>query len=341
MSDSSHRTKSTVSDVAVHAKVSVATVSRSFNTPDVVRSDVRERVFAAAKELGYAPNAAAKALRMARTHIVGAAIPTLNYDIFARLINAYQMRLSQAGYMVFLMTVGWDSRDIYEPVRQLVDRGAEALLIVGRITDERLHKFLIERHIPTVTTYSYQSDSDIPSIGFDNYAATQQLVEYVIGLGHRNIVMMSAATVGNDRQAARVRAFKDVTASAGLKKSSHVIERVHGILDGAAAMRTIHATYPETTAVICNSDVLAFGALAECRKLGLKIPGDVTITGFDDQEMATLVEPPLTTITVPAFEMGERAADALIHAVTSNRTITSVRIETSLIIRASSGPPRS
>lgn len=333
------RPRPTVSDVARKAGVSVATVSRAFNTPHVVRQDARTRVLAAARDLGYAPNPAAKALRMQRTHIAGAVIPTLNYDIFARLINAYQMRLSEAGTMVFLMTAGWDNREIYEPVRRLVDRGAEALLIVGRIMDERLEQFLLERRIPTVTTYSYQDESVIPSIGFDNYAAARQLVEHVIGLGHRHIAMIAAATAGNDRQAARVRAFRDAAAEAGLEGGAPVVERVHGITDGAAAMRIIRTRHPGATAVICNSDVLAFGALSECKRLGLSVPADISITGFDDQEMAALIEPALTTVGVPAKEMGERAATALIEGLSAGTRIQSTRIDTTLILRASSGPP--
>jgi LacI family transcriptional regulator len=105
-------------------------------------------------------------------------------------------------------------------------------------------------------------------------------------------------------------------------------------------MREIHSSFPETTAVVCNSDVLAFGAIAECRRLGLRVPGDITITGFDDQDMAALTDPPLTTVAVPALEMGIRSAEALLHAVGGKARIGSARLDTNLIIRASSGPPR-
>lgn len=333
------KTKTKVSDVARRAGVSVATVSRSFNTPAAVREDLRRRVIAAAQALGYSPNPAAKALRMQRTHIVGAIVPTLDYAIYAQMLNGFQTVLSASGYMVFVLTVGFDNSHLYDPMRLLVDRGAEALLVVGRIEDDRARKFLRERRIPTVTTYSYQADDPVPSIGFDNYAATRQLVEFLLRLGHRRLVMAAGPTRGNDRQQSRIRAFREAAADAGIVKSAQVIERAYSIPEGAAVLRTVRTDYPATTAVICNSDVFAFGVLAECRNLGLRIPRDLTVTGFDNQDFAALLDPPLTTISVPAAEMGRRSAEALLTAVRTGAPIEPVRLETNLIVRASAASP--
>ena len=334
------KSKANVSDVARLAKVSAATVSRTFNTPDAVRDDVRTRVIEAAHALGYSANPAAKALRMRRSHIIGAVIPTLNYDIFAQMINAFQTRMTEAGYMVFLLTVGFDNRVVYGPVRQLVDRGAEGLLMVGRIEDPRLEAYLIDRRLPVVTTYSFQADSAIPSIGFDNYAASRQLIDYLIRLGHKHLVMLCGPSAGNDRQQARIKAFRDAAQAARQQKTAHVIECVYTIADGGRGMRKVHAEYPQATAVICNSDVLAFGALAECKRLGIRVPKDISIAGFDDNDWAAVMDPPLTTVAVPALDMGVRSAEALLHAVGSDRSIESVRLETNLVVRASTGPPK-
>ncbi|MGH6938114.1 LacI family DNA-binding transcriptional regulator, partial [Hypericibacter sp.] len=241
------KAKTKVSDVANRAGVSVATVSRSFNNPEAVREDVRRRVIEAAQALGYSPNPAAKALRMQRTHIVGAVVPTLDYAIYAQMLNSFQAAMSAAGYMVFMLAAGFDNTNLYEPVRQLVDRGAEGLLIVGKIEDTRLLKFLEDGRIPTVLTYSYQPDGPFPSIGFDNYAATRQLADFLVRLGHKHMVMISGRTRGNDRQQARVRAFREAAADAGITKTTHVIERPYSLLEGAAAMRSIYVEHPATT----------------------------------------------------------------------------------------------
>jgi LacI family transcriptional regulator len=329
------RVKPNVSDVARRAGVSVATVSRAFNTPDVVKAEVRARVLKAARDLGYAPNAAAKALRMQRTHTMGAIVPTLNYDIFARMLNAFQARLSEAGHMAFLLTTGFDNRSLHEPARLLIERGAEALLMVGRIDDPALVALILERGIPTVTTYSYLGNGPIPSIGFDNYAASRRVVDYLIGLGHERFAMISAATKGNDRQQARVKAFRDATAAAGLGRQAPVIEVTHSIADGAGAIRRIATDHPEVTALVCNSDVLAMGALAEAKRLGLRVPGDISITGHDDQEMAAMTDPPLTTVAVPAREMGIQAAEALLNASGDAQAVVGAELPTTLVIRGS------
>ncbi|MGI9305012.1 MAG: LacI family DNA-binding transcriptional regulator [Gammaproteobacteria bacterium] len=330
-----------VSDVAKLAGVSVATVSRTFSSPQMVREKARMRVIEAAQSLGYSPNPAAKALRLQKTHIVGTVIPALDYAIYARMVNSFQQRLTAQGYMVFVLAVGFDNTDLYEPVRLLVERGAEALLMVGRIEDERLQGFLEERKIPVITTYSFHADGPFPSIGFDNYAASKQLVDYLIRLGHQNLVMVAGPTSGNDRQLSRIRAFRDMAEAAAIAGSAHVIEKTYSLPEGAAALRTIRTEFPDTTAIICNSDVLAFGILTECRKLGVCVPGDMTVTGFDDLEFAVALDPPLTTVAVPAHEMGQRTAEALLDAMTSGGEIASVRLETSLIVRSSASNPPS
>lgn len=336
------RSRPNVADVARRSNVSVATVSRAFNEPGIVSEKVRERVLKAARDLGYAPNAAAKALRLQRTHIAGAIVPTLNYAIFASMLNAFQERLSKAGHMLFLATAGFDNRALYEPARQLIERGAEALLIVGRIDDPALSSYLLKRRIPVVTTYSYQAGDPIPSIGFDNYVASRELIDYLLGLGHRHLAMISARADGNDRQEARVKAFRDALAEAGVRRPPIVVERTHAIADGSSALREIRDRHPEVTAVVCNSDVLAIGALAEAKRLGLSVPRDISITGHDDQEAAALTDPPLTTIAVPAAEMGVRAAEAILEAAAADhrQSPRGAMLPTRLVIRGSTGKPR-
>ena len=335
------KTKTKVSDVALRAGVSVATVSRSFNRPATVREEVRKRVIEVARSLGYSPNPAAKALRMQRTHIVGAVVPTLDYAIYAQMLNSFQATLSTSGYMVFMLAVGFDNTDIYEPVRQLVDRGAEALLIVGRIEDKRLQAFLEDSRIPTVTTYSYQHDGAFPSIGFDNYAATRQLADFLVRLGHRDIVMISGPTRGNDRQQNRIRAFRD--AACGRRDRS--VDPCHRADLLAARGRSRDADRftrsfppPRRSCAIATSSRSA--CCRNARTSGIRVPNDLTVTGFDNQDFAGLLDPPLTTIDVPALDMGARSAEALLQAMKTRRPIASIRLDTNLIVRSSTASPR-
>lgn len=132
----------------------------------------------------------------------------------------------------------------------------------------------------------------------------------------------------------------DTAKAASLVGTTHVIERTYSITNGAAAMWTIHAEFPQATAVIRNSDVFAFGVMAECKKVSIGVPQDISVTGFDDQDYGALLDPPLTTVALPAREMGPQTAKALLSAMTLRRPIPSVLLETNLIVRASTSSPR-
>lgn len=329
-----------VFDVAREAGVSVATVSRAFNLPDLVSDDVRLRVLAIAQKLGYAANPAAKALRSRKSHIVGAAIPTLDYAIFAKMINHFQDAFAQHGYMTIVATTGFEHANVFEKVKTLVDRGAEALLLVGAIEDPALVHYLRKPHIPVVTTYSYIPEEIVPCIGFDNYAATQSAMEYLADLGHRNFAMIAGNPRGSDRQRSRISAYNDFITQRKLTGAANVIIRNFTIRDGAEAIRAVLEKYPDTTAVVCNTDVMAFGALSESRRLGIRIPQDISIVGFDDAEYAAQLDPPLTTIAVPAEEMGLVAAEMLQSSLATGEPPRFVRLDSHLIVRKSACPPR-
>ena len=333
------RRKITVFDVAKKAGVSIATVSRAFSSPDVVREDVRRNVLDVAKQLGYSPNAAAKAFRLQKTHIVGAVIPTLDYAIFARMIDSFQETLANFNYMTIVLSTGFDNTRIFDKVKLLVDRGAEALLLVGSIEDSKLRDYLKELSIPVVTTYSFLNDEIVPSIGFDNYNATKSVMDYLVGLGHREFAMIAGSPRGNDRQRSRIQAYVDCLAAAGLAGSDRVLTRPFSIEDGAAAMRQIRDQFPSVTAVVCNTDIFAFGVLSECRALGLKVPEQISVTGFDDADYTSRLDPPLTTISVPAQEMGSHAALAL-HSALANHSLISECLDTVLKVRQSVARPR-
>jgi LacI family transcriptional regulator len=331
-----------VTAVAKAAGVSIATASRVLNSSSTVNADMRSRVFEAAAKLGYIPNSAAKALRIKRTRLVGAVIPTLDHAFFARMVDAFQETVTASGYTVLIITVGFDSSRIFEPVRSLIERGAEALMLVGRIDDEPLQRFIREREIVAVSTYSIVPDAPIPSIGFDNYKAIRQVVDYLLRLGHKRLAMIAGPTKGNDRQQARVKAFLDARNEHRIRHSWHVVERSYldALDEGASALREIHTRHPEVTAIVCNSDSLAFGALAECKRLALDVPGHFSIVGHDDQDFAARLDPPLTTIAVPARQMGAIAARQLVGYLERGEPTRTVCLDAEFQVRATAGKPR-
>jgi len=330
-----------MTDVGKKAGVSACTVSRAFNAPDTVRPEIRQRILDAAEALNYSLNPSAKALRLQTTHIFGVVIPTLDHALFAKLVHSFQETLSRSGYAPVVVTTGFDNRRVFDEIEMLIERGAEGLLMVGKVEDERVRRFLKRTGIPAVTTYSYVDDA-IPSIGFDNYHSIAQAVEYLAALGHRQMAMIAGPSTGNDRQQSRIQAFRDAEAKYAKSAPWPVIE--HSYADaysaGAEVLRDLLASRPDITAVVCNSDTFAISALLEMQRQGVRVPEDLSIIGHDDMELAPLLTPSLSTVAVPASDMGHRCAQALLNAKLHGAAITPVKLDANLIIRGSTGPVR-
>lgn len=330
----------TLADVARHANVSTATVSRCLNAPDKVGEATRNRVMAAVNELGYAPNFNARALAAKRTNTIGAVIPTIENTIFARGLQAFQEELGRHGYTLLIASSGYREDLEAEQIRSLVARGADALLLIGYHRSAELYAFLERRNVPALVAWAYDNHSDQPAIGFDNVAAMAALGRQVMQLGHSNIGMISGRTPTNDRARDRVEGVRHAISEAGLLPANLVLlETQYGIEEGAEAFRELMAKAPGTTAVLCANDVLAVGALRAAKEMGLSVPDDISITGFDDIELATLAEPALTTVHVPHREMGRRSAQMLVSMVSGDSAQTRVELSTDIRLRQTLGPP--
>ncbi|MEO0389895.1 MAG: LacI family DNA-binding transcriptional regulator [Pseudomonadota bacterium] len=331
----------TLADVAKRAGVSTATVSRCLNSPDQVGGETRKRVMAAVSELGYAPNFGARALAAKQTNTVGVVIPTMENAVFARGIQAFQEELGRHGKTLLIASSSYQTELEDAQIRALVSRGADALLLIGYDRSPDLYAFLATRGVPTLVAWSFAEGLNQAAIGFDNRAAMAELARLVIGHGHRNIACISAPTATNDRARGRVEGARQAIAEAGLGGDAMLlVETPYGIENGETAFRQVMATAPDTTAVMCGNDVLAIGALRAAREMGLSVPDDVSITGFDDIELAILAEPALTTVHVPHREMGRRAAAMLIAMLNQAETPTRVRLLTEIRMRKSLGNAR-
>lgn len=327
----------TLQDVAAKAGVSTATVSRCLNTPEIVVEKTRVRVMAAVKSLGYAPNFSARSLVAKRTLTIGAVIPTMENAIFAEGIQAVQSVLQAEGYMLLVASSGYDPEAEADAIRTLAARGADGLLLIGLDRDESVYEFLATQSIPAVAVWTYDPNGPLPTVGFDNAAAMEELTSYAIGLGHRTVGVISGKTVGNDRARGRVEGVQNALAKAGLPPAP-VIETSYGITEGAVALDRLLAEAPDVTLVICGNDVLAAGAIHRAREIGRNVPDDLSITGFDDLSLASLVEPSLTTMRVPHRKMGEAAARAILDLVTGEGT-QGLLLPTKLMLRESLAAP--
>lgn len=329
----------TLDDVARHARVSTATVSRCINDPEMVSKPTRERVQAAIRSLGYTPNFAARSMAAKRTSTIGAIIPTMENAIFARGLQAFQEELHRHGYTLLVSSSAYDPEAEEEQIRTLVARGADGLLLIGHDRDPEIYDYLERQRVPVLVAWSHDPAGRAPAIGFDNRAAMRALAEQAIGLGHRRIAMISGVSGQNDRARMRIAGVRDAMAAHGLDPEAlDPVELPYSVTNGARAFARLMARTPRPSLVFCGNDVLAAGALQGARELGINVPAEVSITGFDDIELARVVTPDLTTVQVPHREMGQMAAKELVAMIKEKRRGVSHRLEVRIVNRSSVAP---
>lgn len=332
----------TLRDVARDAQVSAATVSRALSNPEKVRPETLARVLAAAQACGYVLDGAARALRERRTRTIGAVIPTLDNAIFANATHALQRTLEQHGYTLLVACHEFDLAAEVNVARRLVERGVDGLVLVGLDHQDELFRILETAGLPYLLTWALDRSGRRPCVGFDNHAAATRVVQYLADIGHREIAMIAGETAHNDRARSRVEGVTAALAARALAfPPERLLERPYSFAAGREAMRMLAAQISRPSAVICGNDVLAIGALAECRALGIAVPGEISLTGFDDLEFSALTTPTLTTIHVPSHALGEASANALLRMVSGEVSTCCHELGVDLVVRETTAPPAS
>ncbi|MBL8582641.1 MAG: substrate-binding domain-containing protein [Rhizobiaceae bacterium] len=333
------KSSASLASVAARAEVSTATVSRVLNGAPNVSSAVRQRVEQAFEELGYVPNGAARALAARRSMAVGAIVPTIENGGFAAAIGAFQRVLSANGYTLLLTCSNYDAETELREARNLLSRGVDGMLLVGSEHQEALVELLGRYSVPVVETWTLAPGRS--SVGFDNAAAAAALAEHLAGLGHRRIGVITGRLAGNDRAHHRVQGIRDFLSRHGLPPAQEWgTERPYRIEEGRRAVAELAADGRLPTALICGNDQLAFGALIEAGARGLAVPADISIAGFNDQEFAAHLTPPLTTIRIPAEEIGRRSAELLLQRIADPRRAgEALKLGFELVRRQSTGAP--
>lgn len=332
-------TKVRIGDVARRAGVSTATVSRALSRPDLVRPGTRERVAAAAAALGYVPDGAARALALGRTRTVGIIVPTLDHAIFARATQALQHALAEGGFQLLVATHEYSPVVEVSAARAFLERGVDALVLVGTDNSPQLAELLAAERTPVLVTWSF--DTRHPSIGFDNRAAGRIAAQHLIDLGHRDLGVISGLMRHNDRARGRVEGVRDALAAAGLAlPESRISEQPFSLAAGRAGLRALLDLAPAPTGIVCGNDLLACGALIEARALGRDVPGELSVVGCDNLELAQHMDPALSTVHLPTTELGRRAGRALLDALAGGRLPKRIELPIELVVRGTTAPPR-
>lgn len=329
-----------IREVAKLAKVSVATVSRVFNHPETVRKQTRDHVHLAADQLGYIPDSAARKLGSQVNRRIGLLVPTIEDSIFTKFIGSLHQEISKSGYTLLLGAYGFDPEREQAELRGLIESGVDAVILCGEQRPSELYELLERRKLPFLNFNIFAPESPHYSIGPNFRMAAQNVANYLIELGHRDIGSLDFFSEINDRAAQRRLGIQDALRDHGLEYNPrNFMECDFGYEDGRIGFRSLLQSSPNITATICGNDVLAIGALFEARDSGISVPTDMSITGFDNLDLASQVSPTLTTVHLRNREMGTRAAESILRLIEGTPSPKAIQLEANLILRESTCAP--
>ena len=311
-----HRARRTkLSDVALKAGVSAVTVSRVLRRPEMVSAELRGRVEKAVRDLAYIPNRAASALASARTHTIGAVVSSLTNGVFADYLRALHDVFLPAGFQVLVLNSRYSPAEEERAIATLLGQHPEAMILAG--VDQTAHaRHLLERSgVPVVQTMELADDPIDINIGLSQRAAGHAATRFLIDLGHRRIGAIAARLDARSRS--RAEGYRRAMVEAGLDTEGLVAmtPRRSSVALGAELLREVLSRAPELEALFCCNDDLALGVLFECARLGIAVPGRMSIVGFNDLEFAASAYPSLTSVATPRYEMGRQAAEILLEII--------------------------
>ena len=313
------------------------------NSPERVSEELRARIQSVVESLGWVPHSAARALATRRSRTIGAVIPSLaNGGDFPRAIQALQRELEKAGYTLFIAVSEYDREQELRLVRTLLERGVDGLALIGAGVSKELAELTARYPVPIVRMFVYGSETEGICVGPNNRQALHRLTSYLIGLGHRRFGVIAQQTADNERAQARLQGVMAALAENGIAvHPNHLVQGWWTIPNGRELFHEIMQTRPHPTAVICGNSYLAVGALLEAQSMGIRVPQDLSIVGYDDIDLMGQLPVPLTTVKVSGVEVGEHTARILIDHLSGRNEETSFECSADIIIRASADvPPR-
>ncbi len=316
-------------DVADHAGVSRTTVSFVLNnTPGKsISEDTRQRVLRAASELGYIPNEDARRLAMMRASSIGVFIGHSQYlysDVFiSRVVEGMAQTVNKHRIQLVIQPVGAADSSYLELARQ---DEVEGIILINTREDDPALQEVVESGYPAVSL-DYLENWALPQVYVDNRGAAEEMVEFLIRWGHREIAMITHAPVAYSASKRRLEGYYDAMRKHGLEGPKRWIH--YGDFSeasGYAAMTSILNEPTVPTAVFVGNDVVAYGATQAIKDHGLQIPQDISICGFDDDYLSRYLNPPLTTMALPASGMGSAAVKVLLEQLEGQRPAPPKRV---------------
>jgi LacI family transcriptional regulator len=326
----------TIRDVAEQANVSVATVSRVLNESDSVRAETKAQVLDAVEALDYLPNEAARSLRTQKTRTVGVLLPNMHGEFFAQVTRGLDQRASEDGHHVLVSNSHTDETEAESVIQSLLGR-VEGLIILWPRLDIEFLETLVPDDLPIVLLSTSVDTARFRTLSFDNRSGTYAAVEHLAEHDHERVAILTGGGDNFDAQE-RLAGYRDAVADLGLVADPALeIEGDFTQEAGRSAVDRLRDLPAPPTALFASNDSMALGVLRGMHEVGLRVPDDLALIGFDDIPTARYAAPSLTTVRAPALEMGRRAVDTLLKASMSSPLPAHQTLATRLVCRESCG----
>lgn len=323
-----------ITQVARRANVSTATVSRVLNGFPGVRQKTVVKVRRAIEELNYVPNPNARSLRVGRTRMFGLIISDVNNPFFPELIDAFESLAAADGIEVIFTHTNYDPERLDNCIRRMIERSVDAIAVMTSEVNEASLQRAVKAGVPVVLMNQRSLEEKYPNVLVDYSTGFREALDHLLALGHRDIGFISGPQSLNSSER-RKEAFKAALKAHGLSVRTEWISAGDMRLEGGRrAMERLLACKPRPTAVLASNDLMAVGALQAARESKVRVPKDLSLIGFDDLPIASMVHPALSTIRHPRRQVAARAYAALQHAL-KGESVAEVVLHPHLVVRDS------
>ncbi|RTZ41694.1 LacI family DNA-binding transcriptional regulator [Candidimonas sp. SYP-B2681] len=312
MKDKQQSGRTSILDIAERAGVSPATVSRVFNSPHIVSDATRNLVMGVAKQSQYRPNASARTLRTRRSRAIGVVLPTLTNPVFAECLQGIAWAAAMANYAIMLQTTGYQLDQEEGAVANLQASGVDGMvLVVSDAAKSKAIQQIQAAGTPYVLVYNRHSKHPCISVAGDD--AMLELTHALVRLGHRRITMVCGRLAASDRAQQRYDGFVSAMEQANLTPSALIeVPFIETAIDEISA---VLQAGNRPTALVCSNDLIAIRAIRAAKLCGLRVPDDISISGFDGIQLGADMTPALSTVAQPNAEMGQRSVALLVQGL--------------------------
>ncbi|MFO6300404.1 DNA-binding transcriptional regulator CytR [Rahnella selenatireducens] len=331
----------TMKDVAEQAGVSTATVSRALMNPEKVSASTRQKVDQAVMAVGYSPHALARNLKRNESRTILVIVPDICDPFFADLIKGIERTAAESGYLVLIGDCAQQNQQEKTFINLIITKQIDGMLLLGSDLPFDASKEEQRNLPPMVMANEFAPELELPTVHIDNLTAAFEAVHYLLNLGHQRIACIEGPKhmpLCQYRSQGYIQALRRNGISV---ENALTAQGDFSYESGAQAVAELMALPSPPTAIFCHNDIMAIGAMFQAKKMGLRIPQDLSVVGFDDIKASRFTDPPLTTVAQPRFQLGRQAMLLLLEQLQGNLGQSgSLLLDSELVVRESTAAPK-